>query len=136
VSRTCSEALRYINHPVPHDVVPPLNFTFPHFGNAGAVADAEASGLSWSFEDVWNELGAEDVDLIFLAKLELEDGSPGSRGDEYLFMSWAYQPSLYRAATIEGFAAGVASDLEALASGSTLPPVSEARVLTETFAAQ
>jgi acyl transferase domain-containing protein/acyl carrier protein len=111
LSRSCSDALRFMDYPCPLELVPPLNFTFPHFSELRAASASAGEGIEFRTDQVFNDIGLHDVDFIFLAALE---PAPAGQSDsrERLIFQWTYHASLYRRETVEGLASGLASDLE------------------------
>ncbi len=88
-------------------------FTFPHF--IEAERPKKGALLDWELEDLRNEIGHDDVDVLFLGTIV---GSPN--GPE-LLLNWTWQRALFRAETMGDLAQSFVADIDDLVKGRSLP---------------
>ncbi|MCK6525937.1 SDR family NAD(P)-dependent oxidoreductase, partial [Myxococcota bacterium] len=103
-------ALRFAHLPPRTPYVPSISFTFPYDPSMGAAAPAEGA-VQVQAEEVWNELGEEDLDLLLMGTVAPTPGGPA------LVLDWTWQPSLYEAQTVRTLAEAWRAGLKTLLEG-------------------
>jgi hypothetical protein len=118
VSHEGRQAFRHLGHRVERRWKPSVVFTFPYFSALLDVA-GEDGPLRWEIDEIRNEIGDDDVDLLFLGTVDRVSG------EDRLILNFTAQRALFKQRTLERLAADFMADIRGFASGEGLPAIRE-----------